>query len=247
MSFLKPVYVFSAAAHLALLGGMVAMKVPEHKNTESIGVMMSEKKKKPKPDEEKPKPIEAPPEVLHRKPTFKAPEPAPEAAPEPTPPAHAALNAMPDFGISMAGMAGPGGPGIGVGVPVGPGGGTPGGVSKLTAAPPKEKSFGTVKEAMTGGDSPCVEELIKPKPLGFAQPQYTDDARSAEVEGRVKLKLSVDAQGNVTDVQVLAGLGHGLDESSIATAKRIKFTPGSACSKSVGSSFVITFRFALGE
>ena len=154
---------------------------------------------------------------------------------------------MPDFGISMAGMAGPGSGGIGVGVPVGPGGGTPGGVSKLTAAPPKEKSFGTVKEALQVGDSPCTEELIKPKPLGFAQPQYTDDARSAEVEGRVKLKLTVDAQGNVTDVQVLAGLGHGLDESSIATAKRIRFTPGSACRKSVGSSFVITFRFALGE
>lgn len=247
MSFLKPVYVFSAAAHLALLGGMVAMKVPEHKNTESIGVMMSQKKK-PKPEPEKPKPIEAPPEVLHRKPTFKAPAPEPEAPPPPPAAApHAALNAMPDFGITMAGMAGPGGTGIGVGVPVGPGGGTPGGVSKLTAAPPKEKSFGTVKEAMAGADSPCAEELIKPKPLGFAQPQYTDDARSAEVEGRVKLKLSVDAQGNVTDVQVLAGLGHGLDESSIATAKRIKFTPGSACSKPVGSSFVITFRFALGE
>ncbi len=242
MSFLKPVYVFSAAAHLAVLGGMVAMKVPEHKNTESIGVMMSEKKK-PKKEEEKPKPIEAPPEVLHRKPMFKAPEPAPEAPPPEPAQQHAALNAMPDFGISMAGMVGPGGTGIGVGVPVGPGGG---GVAKLTAAPPKEKSFGAVKEAIAG-DAPCVEELIKPKPLGFAQPQYTDDARSAEVEGRVKLKLSVDAQGNVTDVKVLAGLGHGLDESSIATAKRIKFTPGSACSKSVGSSFVITFRFALGE
>jgi len=119
-------------------------------------------------------------------------------------------------------------------------------VSKLTAAPPKEKSFGTVKEALQG-DSPCTEELIKPKPQGFAQPQYTDEARSAEVEGRVKLKLTVDAQGNVTDVQLLAGLGHGLDESSIATAKRIKFNPGTACSKPVSSSFVISFRFALGE
>lgn len=238
---------FSAAAHLALLGGMVALKVPEKKNTESVGVMVSEKKKT-KPDEDKPKPIEAPPEVLHQKPIFKA---APKAAPEPAPPEpapqpHAALNAMPDFGISMTGASGPSG--IGVGIPVGPGGGSSQGVSKLTAAPPKEKSFGTVKEALQpAGDSPCAEEVLKPKPLGFAQPQYTDEARSAEIEGRVRLKLSVDAQGNVTDVQVLSGLGHGLDESSIATAKRIKFTPGSACSKAVASSFVITFRFALGE
>jgi protein TonB len=229
-----------------VLGGIAVLKTPEHKNTESIGVMLSEKKK-PKPDEDKPKPIEAPPEVLHQKPMFKAPAPTPEPPPpEPVAQQHAALNAMPDFGISMSGMAGPGGPGIGVGIPTGPGGGNSQGVAKLTAAPPKEKNFGTVKEALPG-DSPCTEELVKPKPQGFAQPQYTDEARSAEVEGRVKLKLSVDVQGNVTDVQVLSGLGHGLDESSIATAKRIKFAPGTACSKPVGSSFVITFRFALGE
>ena len=229
MSFVKPVYVFSAAAHVALFGGIVALKTPEHKDTESIGVMVSEKKK-PKPDEDKPKPIEAPPEVLHQKPMFKAPQPAPEPPlPEPAAQPHAALNAMPDFGISMSGMAGPGGTGIGVGIPVGPGGGNSVGVSKLTAAPPKEKSFGTVKEAMQG-ETPCA-----------------DEARSAEVEGRVKVKMTVDAQGNVTDAQILAGLGHGLDESSLATAKRIKFTPGTACGKPVGSSFVITFRFALGE
>jgi periplasmic protein TonB len=245
MSLLKTIAI-SAVAHAAVLGGIVVLKTPEHKNTESIGVMLQQKKK-PKPDEDKPKPIEAPPELLHKS-AFKAP---PKAAPEPPPPdpapqQHAALNAMPDYGINMAGMAGPGGPGIGVGIPVGPGGGNSRGVNQLTAAPPKEKSFGTVKEAIQG-DSPCTEELIKPKPQGFAQPQYTDEARSAEVEGRVKLKLTVDSAGNVTDVQVLTGLGHGLDESSIATAKRIKFNPGTACSKPVSSSFVITFRFALGE
>jgi protein TonB len=246
MSLLKTIAI-SAVAHAAVLGGIVVLKTPEPKKSENIGVMLSQKKKKPKPDEEKPKPIEAPPELLH-KPTFKAP---PKAAPEPPPPEpapqqHAALNAMPDYGINLSGMAGPGGPGVGVGIPVGPGGGNSRGVNQLTAAPPKEKSFGTVKEAIQG-DSPCAEELIKPKPLGFAQPQYTDEARSAEVEGRVKLKLTVDAAGNVTDVQVLAGLGHGLDESSISTAKRIKFNPGTACSKPISSSFVITFRFALGE
>ena len=244
MSFLKPVYVYSAAAHVALFGGIYALHPPENKNTEQVGVMVSQKKK-PKPDDDKPKPIEAPPEILHRKPTFKA---APKAEAEPTPPQatpHAALNAAPDFGISMTGLAGPGGTGIGIGVPAGPGGGNPG-VSKLTAAPPKEKSFGTVKEAMQS-DSPCGEEIVKAKPLGTFNPAYTDEARSAEVEGRVKLKLSVDAQGNVTDVQVLSGLGHGLDESAIATARRMKFTPASACSKPVSSSFIVGASFRLGE
>lgn len=246
MSLTKTIAV-SAVAHAAFLGGIVALKPPEKKSTESIGVMMTEKKKPKKEEEEKPKPIEAPPEVLHQKTTFKAPpKPAEAPPPEPAPQQHAALAAAPDFGISMSGMAGPGGAGIGIGVPVGPGGGASKGVSQLAAPPPKEKSFGTVKEALAG-DSPCGEELVKPKPQGFAQPQYTDEARSAEIEGRVKLKLTVDAQGNVSDVQVMSGLGHGLDESSIATARRIKFAPGTACSKPVSASFIITFRFALGE
>jgi protein TonB len=244
MSLVKTIAI-SAVAHAAMLGGIVVLKTPELKKTESIGVMLQQKKK-PKPEEEKPKPIEAPPELLH-KPLYRAPpKAAPEPPPDPAPKPHSALNAMPDYGINLSGMAGPGAAGIGVGIPVGPGGGNSQGVSKLTAAPPKEKSFGTVKEALQG-DSPCAEELIKPKPLGFAQPQYTDEARSAEVEGRLRVKLSVDAQGNVTDAQVLGGLGHGLDEVSIATAKRIKFNPGTACGKPVSSTFIITFRFALGE
>lgn len=247
MSLTKTIAI-SAAAHAAVLGGIVVLKTPEHKNTESIGVMIQEKKKKPKPDEEKPKPIEAPPELLH-KPTFKAP---PKAAPEPPPPEpapqqHAAMNAMPDLGINMSGMAGPGGPGVGVGIAVGPGGGNSQGVAKLTAAPPKEKNFGTVKEAIAG-DSPCTEEPVKAKAIGGFSPPYTDDARSAEIEGRIKLKLTVDAQGNVTDVQVLSSpLGHGLEESAIATARRMKFTPASACNKPVLSTFTVGASFRLGE
>src|SRR5882672_1863419 len=125
MSLLKTLG-FSAAAHAAFVVGIVVLKTPEPKKTESIGVMLQQK--------DKPKPIEAPPELLH-KPLYKAP---PKAAPEPPPPdpvpqQHAALNAMPDYGINLSGMAGPGAAGIGVGIPVGPGGGNSQGVSKLTA------------------------------------------------------------------------------------------------------------------
>jgi periplasmic protein TonB len=245
MSLAKVLFL-SGAAHLAVLGGIIVMKTPEHKNTESIGVMLQQKKKPKKDDEDKPKPIEAPPEVLHQKSFKAAPKPAAEPPPpDPAPAQHAALNAMPDFGISMTGVGGPG-TGVGVGIPVGPGGGNSNGVKGLTAPPPKEKSFGTVKEAVQA-EGPCGDDPVKAKPLGTFNPPYTDEARSAEVEGRVKLKLSVDAQGNVTDVQVLAGLGHGLDESAIATARRMKFTPASACSKPVSSTFIVGASFRLGE
>jgi protein TonB len=244
MSLFKTI-ALSFAAHAAFVVGITVLKTPEPKKSESIGVMVSQKKKEKPKDEEKPKPIEAPPEVLHQR-TMKMPAKAPEPAPpDPTPaPQHAALNAMPDFGISMTGTGGPGG--IGIGVPVGPGGGSSKGVSQITAPPPKEKSFGSVKEAAQA-ESPCGEDMVKAKPLGVFNPPYTDEARSAEIEGRVKLKLSIDAQGNVTDVQVLSGLGHGLDESAIATARRMKFTPASNCGKAASSTFIVGASFRLGE
>jgi protein TonB len=184
---------------------------------------------------------------LHQKTTFKAPpKPAEAPPPEPAPQQqHAALAAAPDFGISMSGMAGPGGGGIGV--PTGPGGGGASkGVNQLTAPPPKEKSFGTVKEAIAG-DSPCEESPIKAKPQGSFSVPYTDDARSAEVEGRIGLKLTIDAQGNVTAVTLTNSLGHGLDESAKAAALRMKFTPSTACGKPVASVFNMGFTFRLGE
>lgn len=243
MSLFKTI-AFSAAAHGAFVVGIVVLKEPEPKKTESIGIMVSQKKKEKPKEEEKPKPIEAPPEVLHHR-TVKMPAKAPEAPPpDPTPaPQHAALNAAPDFGISMTGTGAPGG--IGVGIPVGPGGSSKG-VSQLTAPPPKEKSFGSVKEAVSV-DPGCTEGGIKAKLLGAFNPPYTDDARSAEIEGRIKLKLTIDAQGNVTDVQVMSGLGHGLDESAIATARRVKFTPARENCKDVSSTFIVGASFRLGE
>jgi len=85
-----------------------------------------------------------------------------------------------------------------------------------------------------------VEILFKPSP------EYTDEARSARIEGTVTLDLEFTAAGEVRVLRVVSGLGHGLDEAAERAARRIKFTPAQADGKAVVSraTVYITFRLS---
>jgi protein TonB len=91
----------------------------------------------------------------------------------------------------------------------------------------------------------CDEPPAKPKPIKVLQPAYTDDARSAAIEGRVRVEITVDENGNVVATKVIAGLGHGLDEAALAAAKGSTFSAAIRCGKPVRSTFVIGMRFNL--
>jgi len=236
--------VASVAVHVMALGGLNSLKKPDL-TKQQVAVMVSspqKKKEKAKPPEP-PKPVEAPKEMLaHPLAPPKAAPPPPAAAPPPDPvaAAHPALAAMPDFGINLSGT---GGPGLGgIAIPMG------GGAPPTPTATHKEKVFGTASErpAVAASDD-CQEETVKAKPQGFVQPTYTDDARAAGIEGRVRVEVTIDSSGAVLSTKVVSGLGHGLDESAIAAAKRMSFSAATRCGKPVQSTFVISMRFVLGE
>ncbi len=58
-------------------------------------------------------------------------------------------------------------------------------------------------------------------------PEYTMQARQAEIEGVVRVEVTVDETGRVTSARVVNGLGCGLDESALAAAKASVFEPAS--------------------
>ena len=246
MSRLKLAYVGAAAAtvmvHAAAFGGLTAMKQPEpEKHVTAVMVSTPKPKQKAKPPEP-PKPIAAPKEVLQR-PTQRAAAPPPVAAPAPAPDpiaaAHPALAALPDFGISLSGgLPGAGG----IAVPTG------GAQAPSSLAPKvKEKVFGAAAERPAVAAGECAEDLIKAKPQGFVKANYTDDARAAGIEGRVRVEISIDEAGHVLGAKVVSGLGHGLDESAVDAAKRMAFSPATRCGSAVKSSFIVSMRFVLGE
>jgi protein TonB len=55
--------------------------------------------------------------------------------------------------------------------------------------------------------------------------------------------VSVAADGSVTQVRLLGGLGYGLDEASLEAARRATFQPATRCGKPVAGTLVMGFRF----
>ena len=85
-----------------------------------------------------------------------------------------------------------------------------------------------------------VEIISKPTP------EYTDEARSARIEGTVSLELEFTAAGDVRVLRVVRGLGHGLDEAAQRAALRIRFKPAqSSDGRPVDSRATVHITFRL--
>jgi periplasmic protein TonB len=56
-------------------------------------------------------------------------------------------------------------------------------------------------------------------------PQYTDEAREAKLQGTVTLRVLVSADGRVSQARFVHGIGLGLDERALETVRGWKFVP----------------------
>jgi protein TonB len=113
-----------------------------------------------------------------------------------------------------------------------------------------QKTATPVRRALAQAPLPaiddCADPPAKPKPVSVPQPAYTEAARAAAVEGKVRVELTVDEAGRVVSVRVLSGLGHGLDEAAVAAAKAATFQPAVRCGKPTRATFTISMRFSAG-
>ncbi|HUQ07973.1 MAG TPA: energy transducer TonB [Kofleriaceae bacterium] len=79
-----------------------------------------------------------------------------------------------------------------------------------------------------------------------ARKSYPAEAKRLGVEGKLRVRLLVDAGGKVTQAKLLGSLGHGLDELALARARAIEFVPAKdSDDKAVASVVVWTFTFTL--
>ena len=56
-------------------------------------------------------------------------------------------------------------------------------------------------------------------------PQYTDEAREAKLQGKVTLQVLVSAEGRATQIRIVQGIGMGLDERAAQAIRGWKFVP----------------------
>jgi TonB family protein len=91
----------------------------------------------------------------------------------------------------------------------------------------------------TGPATTPVEILFKP------QPNYTTEARGLKLEGEVLIEVMFGADGHLQVQRVVRGLGHGLDESGIEAANKIRFKPAMRNGSPVDSTAVVHVLFQL--
>jgi protein TonB len=94
----------------------------------------------------------------------------------------------------------------------------------------------------------CAEEPSKPEPVYKTEIEYTAAARAEGIEGKLKLRVVVGADGAVVSVEVLASVSPELDAAAVAAVKHWRFKPAIACGKPVaGGTYVLARRFELGD
>jgi TonB family protein len=84
-----------------------------------------------------------------------------------------------------------------------------------------------------------VEIISKPKP------DYTEEARKLKIEGEVLVRVQFSASGDVRVLEVVRGLGHGLDETAVRAAQQIKFKPAQREGRPVDSTATVHIVFQL--
>jgi protein TonB len=67
-----------------------------------------------------------------------------------------------------------------------------------------------------------------------------------KLEGEVLLDVEFAASGSVSILQVVRGLGHGLDEAAASAAKQIRFKPAQSAGRPINfrTTVHIVFRLA---
>src|SRR5271157_4497642 len=79
---------------------------------------------------------------------------------------------------------------------------------------------------VTGGGGGFLGDVTQPVLLWKIEPEYTDEARRAKIQGTVVLRIEVDTRGQAQNITVRQSLGLGLDERAIEAVRRWRFRPG---------------------
>jgi TonB family protein len=98
---------------------------------------------------------------------------------------------------------------------------------------------------MSDSDGPTGPDVIPLKITFKPRPGYSDRARQAGTQGRIKLAVLFGAHGKVARALVLKGLGDGLDEQALIAARKIGFEPMKRNGKPVSVVKTLEYIFSI--
>ncbi len=88
-------------------------------------------------------------------------------------------------------------------------------------------------------------EITKPRIIYAPNPEYTEVARLARIQGTVVVQAIIDKAGQVREVEVIEGLPLGLSEAAVKTMKSWRFEPALSQGKPVEVYYVLSVNFRL--
>jgi TonB family protein len=103
-----------------------------------------------------------------------------------------------------------------------------------------------------GNRLPAGDHPLRPPPgtkppvlLNNVMAEFSDDAKRNKIQGVVIVSLVVDEEGMPTDIQLVRGVGHGLDENAIAAVSQYRFQPATLDGNAIAHRITVEVDFHL--
>jgi protein TonB len=87
--------------------------------------------------------------------------------------------------------------------------------------------------------------VSQPKVLSKVEPEYTQEAKDAGIEGPVTLKVVITPEGKAENIVVAKSLDPGLDANAVSAVSNWRFQPGMKDGEPVSVAAVIEVNFHL--
>ncbi len=107
---------------------------------------------------------------------------------------------------------------------------------------PRGTSGAITKEEAAPAPKPRLE---MPRLLKFVDAPYPPEASKAGLEADVVLRLTIDASGKVTEVEVVEPAGNGFDEAASAAARSFEFEPAKRDGTAIPAKILYRYSFTL--
>ncbi|GEN10408.1 TonB family C-terminal domain-containing protein [Myxococcus fulvus] len=119
------------------------------------------------------------------------------------------------------------------------------GAAVLACLAALQPAWAQVEGGTPAGAEAPPPSVVPPKLVTFIEAPYPAEAEQARLEATVRLKLTLDDQGAVTEAQVLETQGHGFEEAARDAALRFRFEPARRDGVAVPSRIAYSYEFRL--
>ena len=124
--------------------------------------------------------------------------------------------------------------------------------SSRNAIEPELESVRAFYDYFSKPDFPVIDTNAAPEPgvtslkiTEKSRPNYTDEARSGNVQGTITLAVLFRADGKPGNILLLKRLGSGLDQQAMIAARKIKFEPMKKDGQPISVVKVVEYSFSI--